>query len=585
MNGRSWLVTFFLFLFLVVMIVLQLLSMVQSDRLYERLNLLLDRLQSSRPVRMVREETESADLPMEGGPEEYPGDEGDWLVWCINAEPATLNAVTAKDVYASWIVGSYYWSNVVESLLDYDFDEVVLKPLLAKRYEVSEDGLEITIELKENIWFSDGVPVTADDVIFTYKTTINPKVDAHELANYYRDIKEVVKIDERTVKFIMSQPYFKSLEVVGTMGILPKHIYEFDDPHEFNMRYSDPVGSGPYVFERWDVGREIVLRRNEHYWGKKPKLKRIIFKPIANPVASLQAIRSHEVDFTRPTSEQFAELSIDELFLEGFDCLSYWEPLTGYAYIGWNYDTPYFSDRRVRLAMTHLVDREGIVQHLLKGIGKVVTGPFYTLGPQNNPDIQPWPYDPERAKELLDEAGWIDTNGDGIRDKDGVPFRFKFMITSGGGFPEKLAKLLKDEAAKAGIDVIVDPYEWSVFEERLNTRSFEAVTLMWGGVVESDPYQIWHSSQVEGRGSNRIGFVHPEADTLIEEARKTLDLDKRNKLYHRFHEILHHEQPYTFLITRPSLRLIDKRFKNVRVHKIGLNPHEWHVSKEKQRYK
>lgn len=577
MNGRRGVVTFFLFLFLLIIILLQILSMVQSDRLYERINRLERTFENATAIGRAGSEPNTSAV----SDKEYPGDKGDWLVWRIGAEPATLNYITSKDLYATWVTGG----SIFESLLEYDLDKVELKPLLAKSYEVSADGLEMLFRLRDDVYFSDGVPITTEDILFSYETIINPKVDAHSLANYYYPIKEVIKIDNRTVKFVLREPYFKGLEIAGLMPIFPKHIYEFTEPAEFNRRRSNPVGSGPYVFEKWDVGREIVLRRNERYWGPKPKLKKIIFRVITNNVAAVQALRSHGIDFMVPTSEQFVELSQNEEFVKEFECLSYWNPGVGYYHIDWNQATPFFSDRRVRLAMTHLVDRESIIKYLLKGLGRVVTGPFYINGLQNDPSIKPWPYDPVRSKQLLDEAGWRDSDGDGIRDKEGVPFRFNFMIVSNYPLHERMAKLLKDEMAKAGIDLIPDPYEWSVFEERLNTRSFEATTLAWGGVVQEDPYQIWHSSQIKGRGSNRVGFNNPEADAIIEKARRTLDKARRNKLYHRFHQILHEEQPYTFMWSRPSARFLDRRFKNVKIHKLGLDSSEWYVPKDQQRYK
>jgi peptide/nickel transport system substrate-binding protein len=306
---------------------------------------------------------------------------------------------------------------------------------------------------------------------------------------------------------------------------------------------------------------------------------------ITNEVAELQALRSHDIDFMRPTSEQFSEVSKVQKFLEEFRCLSYWDPTTGYSYIGWNEERPFFKDRRVRQVLTMLINRDSINEYLLKGLGHVISGPFYIYGHQGDPNIQPWPYDPQKAKQLLDEAGWVDHDGDGICDKDGVPFKFRFMTVSGTPFYERLAKLIKDEMAKVGIELTVDPYEWSVFQERLNTRSFDAVTLAWGGTVEEDPYQIWHSSQIGNRGSNYVGFKNAEADSLIEQARRTMDEDKRNELYPRLHRILHEEQPYTFMFTRPFLQLLDRRFENVKVHKLGLNPLEWYVPRDKQRYK
>jgi peptide/nickel transport system substrate-binding protein len=582
MNGRSGVFKFFLFLFLGVIILLQFLSMIQADRLYDRLNTLIGRLEShaSVPTRHAEKPTSSATSA-----KEYPGDEGDWLVWSINAEPETLNPLTSRDIYAQWIVGTYYFSNIFEGLLNYDFDTLKLKPLLAESYEISKDALQITMRIRSDVHFSDGHPITADDITFSYKTIMDPNVDAAQLRNYYNNLKEVVKIDGRTVKFIFDKPYFKSLEIVGDIPILPEHLYKFTDASQFNNRRSNPVGSGPYVFERWDMGREIVLTRNENYWGAKPHIKKIVFRIITNEVAELQALRSHETDFMRPRSEQYAGVSADGQFVKEFKCLSFWIPQEGYTYIGWNQDLSFFKERKVRLAMTHLVDREEINKHLLKGLGRIVTGPFYILGPQYDPNIQPWPYDPNKARQLLDEAGWIDHDGDGIRDKNGTPFKFKFMTVSGSPLYEQLARLLKDSFAQVGIDLNPDPYEWSVFSERLHTRAFEAVTLSWGGTVQDDPYQIWHSSQIGNRGSNYVGFRNAKADAIIEEARATMDEEKRNEFYHQLDRILHEEQPYTFLFTRPSLELLDNRFENVVVHKLGLNPHEWYVPKDKQRYK
>ncbi len=578
MNGRGGIVTFFLLLFLLIIILLQILSMVQSDRLYERLNYLLDRLESLGPARVTPKKEALADLPGE----EYPGDGGDWLIWRFSVEPRTLNPISVEgDIYTMWITTG----NIFERLLEYDFDEAQLKPWLAESYEVSDDGLEITIRLRDNVCFSDGKPITTEDVIFTYETIMNPGVDAPDLRNYYYNIKEVIKIDDQLVKFIFNEPYWKSLEVVGLFEVFPKHIYHFTDPAEFNNRRSEPVGSGPYVFEKWDVGRKLVLRRNENYWGHKPKLERIVFRFITNDLAAVQALRAHQVDCMIPTPDQFSEMSIDKEFNKDFRCLAYWNPGIPYFFIAWNQATPFFKDRRVRLAMTHIVNREAVVKHLLKGNAQVVTGPFYINGPQNDPNIEPWPYDPERAKQLLDEAGWRDTDGDGIRDKDGVPFRFRYSIASGNILYERIAKLLKDDAAKVGVDVIADPLEWSIFIERINNRQFEAVTMGWGGAIMEDPYQIWHSSQIAGRGNNFIGFRNEDADTIIEEARRTMNDNNRNNLYYRFHRILHEEQPYTFLFTRPTFRFLDQRFENVIVHKLGLNPHEWYVPKEKQMYK
>jgi peptide/nickel transport system substrate-binding protein len=421
--------------------------------------------------------------------------------------------------------------------------------------------------------------------MFTYETIMNPGIDAPALRNFYKNVKEVVKLDERTIKFVFNEIYWKTLEAVGIFDVFPKHIYKFDDPKEFNKHISNPVGSGPYVFEKWDVGNQIVLSRNENYWGKKPKIKKRVFRFITNTTAALQALRSHEIDFLEPTSEQFDDMSKDEEFKKEFNILAFWQPSGGFSFIGWNQKRPFFADRLVRLAMTHIVDRDSILKHILKGRGTVVSGPFYIYGRQNNPDIQPWPYDPKKAAQLLDEAGWIDTDGDGIRDKNGVIFSFKYMYVPSGPGAEAIAKLLKDEASKVGIEVLPDPVEGSIFTERIHNRNFDSMAMGWGGTIESDPYSIYHSSQIEGRGNNFISFSNAEADKVMEQARVELDENKRYALYHQFHKILHEEQPYTFLYTRRTFMFLDKRFENVRIHKLGTDDQEWYVPKDKQRYK
>jgi len=582
MNGRYGLVTFFLFLFLIVMMLLQVLSMVQSDRLYERLNLLLERLSSAEAVRVNREgqEAKRADLPGE----EYPGDEGDWLVWSLPGEIRTLNLLNVDSTLGTRYIVS---STIIEGLFeqDLDTDKVKLKPKLAEKMDISENGLEITITLKDDICFSDGVPVTTDDVIFTFETMMNPKIDCADLRNYFDNITEVVKLDNRRVKFVMRERYWKTIGVIGSFYVFPKHVYQFNNPNEFNKRISNPVGSGPYIFEKWNVGQQIVLKRNENYWGKKPNIRKIVFKFISNATACLQALRSHDIDMFEPGSEQVTDMPKDPQFAKEFSTIIFWDPSFGYWYIGWNQERPFFKDRRVRQAMTCLTDRETMVEHLTRGKGAVVAGTFYIYGRQNDPSIQPWPYDIKKAAALLDEAGWVDTDRDGIRDKDGIPFRFKYSYVAGNVSAEQMARLLKDEAAKVGVEVIPNPMEWSIFIGNVNDRNFDAVELMWGGVIESDPYQIFHSSQIQGRGNNFVSFNNPQADELIERARRELDEEKRYALYHQFHRILHEEQPYTFLMTRPRYYFIDRRFENVIVHKLGIDPLEWYVPTEKQRYK
>jgi len=578
MRQRGGIVAFLLFL-LSIIILLQVRAMIQTSQFQKGLD---------------RFEQVLRDSPVTSGPrtspaerttcDEQPGDEGDWLVWAFRVEPRTLNQYSVeKDIYSRWITVPY----ICEPLLVYNYDTLEMEPWLAERYEISDDGLEITFYLRDDIYFSDGVPVTADDVLFTYQTAIDPRIDAADVASLFVEVAGAERLSSRVIKFRMKRPYFKALEIVSfwDFGILPKHVYEYDDPKEFNSRVSDPVGSGPFLFEKWQTGRQVVLRRNENYWGPKPKLRKIVYKFITNATAAIQALRSHKVDIVIPEPDQFAELADDKQFNKEFMCLSYWNPGVPFYYIGWNQNRVFFSDKRVRRAMTLIVDRERIVSELLKGHGRVTSGPFFIEGNGNDPNIKPWPYDPARAEQLLTEAGWIDSDGDGVRDKDGVPFRFEFMYSADSALYRRLAKFIKDEAARVGIEVVPAPFEWSVVISRVIDRDFDAMVMGWGGDVLEDFYQIFHSSQIANRGSNYVGFENPQADAILEQIRRTFDKAERDHLCHRFHRILHEEQPYTFLFTRPTFRLVDRRFRNVKIYKLGPKYWQWYVPRELQRYK
>ncbi|MGH7799551.1 MAG: peptide-binding protein [Thermodesulfobacteriota bacterium] len=502
--------------------------------------------------------------------------EGDWLIYHIGAEPATLNPIIATDAYQS-IVNA---GNIYETLVKRDNETLEIVPLLADRWEISEDKLVYTFFIKKGIKWQDGVPFTSHDVVFSYEKIMDPKVDAPHLRNYYQDIKRVEALDDSTVRFTYARPYFLALEFCGGMDIVPKHIFEKGD-FNTNPAGRHPIGTGPYKFIKWDTGKEIALGRNESYWGKKPNMKRIVFKIITDPTVTLQVLKRGEIDFSGLTPIQWSRQTSSERFKKHFEKLSYFTP--NYSFIGWNTDTPFFKDKRVRTAMTYLVNRKLILEKILYNLGEVVTNPFYINSPEYDKSIKPYPYDPLKAKQLLDQAGWVDHDGDGIRDKEGVKFGFEFLLPSGSVTGEQISTILKEELKKVGIKMNIRRLEWAVFTKQLDERKFDAVTLSWAMGVESDPYQIWHSSQAE-RGSNFVGFKNKEADQLIEKARTEFNRKKRIELYRRFTEIVYQDQPYTFLFCRKSTVALQRRFKGVKVHPLGLDPLEWFVPLPLQRY-
>ena len=325
------------------------------------------------------------------------------------------------------------------------------------------------------------------------------------------------------------------------------------------------VGCGPWIFDSWEKGKEIKFRRNEAYYAPKPYLVRRTFKVLKEPTARLQALRNGEIDDMGLLPEQWVNQISDKSFADKFNKFEY--PARAYSFIGYNLQRDLFKDKRVRLALTHLVNRERILKEVYFGLGRIVSGPFYIDSSSYDQSIKPWPFDVDKAKAMLAEAGWKD-GGDGVLQKDGKKFEFTYMTISGNKIPEQIALIVQNDFAKAGIVVHINPVEWSIYTERLDARNFDICQLGWAMDWADDPYQLWHSSQVDApHGSNFVGFRNAEADRIIVEARREFDPAKRAEMYHRFHRLLHEEQPYTFLIAPEALLALDKRFQNAHVVK------------------
>ncbi|MFM1922086.1 MAG: hypothetical protein RLZZ303_3720 [Candidatus Hydrogenedentota bacterium] len=514
---------------------------------------------------------ESADTPVKG----------DWLLGVMPAEMPHLNPITSSDAYATRIT-----EHIFQNLLDIDPVTLEMRPLVAERWEESEDHLVYTFHLRKDVTFSDGVPLTAHDVKFTFDKMMDPAVDAAHMRNYYEGVSSCEVLDDHTVRFTCNKPFWQHLVYLGDFDILPKHIYETGDFNNHpNAR--NPIGSGPYVLETWETNQQLVLARNPNYWNKDSLnagyIDKWVYKIITNDDTALEVLLSGGVDMLSLRPKQWVGRAAQPDFEQRFQKKSWYSPF--YNYIGWNMDRPQFSDKRVRRALTMLLDRETIRQTVFEGLAQTVTSGFLPGTPSCNPNIEPWPFDPVGAAALLDEAGWVDSDGDGLRDKDGVPFRFELLLVNQSNEAEQTATVFKEELLRAGIELNIRQLEWAVMIERVQKREMDSWMLGWSMPPFPDEYQLWHSSQVEG-GSNYVGFRNAEADDIIVRARETFDTDARNALFHRFHEIMHEEQPYTFMFSPSALVAIDKRVHNTVVYPLLRNRprFEWFVPLELQKY-
>ena len=513
--------------------------------------------------------------------------EGDRIIFASGADAGNLNPVTSSDAAVST-----FWSFAMDSLAEPDWNDPNLyKPMLAESWSLSDDKLVWNIKLRRGILWHDftdpvtkkewrNVPVTAKDFKFYLDVIKDETVDAVPLRGYFADIDRIDVINDYEFNVVWKKKYFLSKDITLGLSPLAKHLYDpdgkfsgakFNDDTERNRMI---IGCGPYQFLRWEVGKRVLFKRFEKYYGKRlgimPPIRQISFDIYKHPGSRLQALEAKEIDTLNLTPEQWINNTSSSAFGENGFLRKITYPARAYNYIGLNQENELFQDRRVRQALSHLVDRKRILKDVYYGLARAVSGPFFPDSPACDKSIAPYEFSVEKASKLLAEAGWRDTDGDGILDKNGKPFRFTILNPNVNTTYQKILPILKEDMAKAGILMEALSLEWSVVLERLDKRHFDACMIAWTSGMRPDPYQLWHSATAgQPASSNFISFRNKEADKLIEAIRVEFDDEARTKLYHAFHKLIHDEAPYLFLFSPYNLNALNKRYQNVRIFPGG----------------
>ncbi|MFH1847663.1 MAG: peptide-binding protein, partial [Candidatus Omnitrophota bacterium] len=395
---------------------------------------------------------------------------GDAIVVGSIGDARTLVPILASDSGSQDIVGP-----VFNGLLKFDRD-INLVGDLAESWEVSKEGLVITFHLRKNVKWHDGKPFTARDVEFTYKSLINPAVRT-PYGGDFEKVKELRVLDDHTVQVTYKEPFSPGLASWG-MWIMPEHILGNEDLNstDFSRR---PVGTGPYKFEKWKTGEKIGLVFNPDYFEGRPCIDRYIYRVIPDSATMFLELRTKGVDMMGLTPLQHKRHTENKFFKENFQKFRY--PSFGYTYMAYNLKDPRFSDRRVRQAINCAVDKNEIIRGVLLGMGRVCTGPFVPESWAYNRDVIPAEYNPAKAAELLESAGWEDTDGDGWLDKNGNAFEFTIITNQGNNERKMAAEIIQRRLSEIGIRVRIKILEWSVFiTEVVDKRKFEAILLGWG---------------------------------------------------------------------------------------------------------
>lgn len=456
-------------------------------------------------------------------------------------------------------------------------------PDLAGSWDVSDDGLTITFFLRKNVLWHDGTPFTAEDVRFTYETILDPAKGCPYISGFI-DIKGIDVVDPYTIRFQYGQPYAPALSKFG-MGIIPEHIFKGRDIKNSPF-LRKPVGTGPYKFSKWLSGQYIILEANPDYYEGAPGIKYYVYRIIPDQAVSFLELVAGGVDSMVLNPYQYVYRSDTREFKDSIEKYKYLSH--SYSYIGYNLNDPVLADKRVRQALSYAVNRSEIIDSVLLGLGEECTGPFLKGTPYYSDKAREYAYDPEKAKRLLNSAGWNDSDGDGVLDKNGEDLYIKLVTNQGNQVREDAATIVQKNWSDIGVRTDIQIIAWAAFlDQFINKRKFQAVMLGWSLPVDPDPYSVWHSSAMAKGGLNFVSYSNADVDELIEMGRREFMTEKRAEIYNKIHDIIAEDAPYTFLYLPYATPAINKRFKGIKPAPagIGYNFDQWYVPEDEVKYK
>jgi len=470
--------------------------------------------------------------------------------------PKSFNYLLDNNVFSAQLFGHQF-----ETLIGRDALTLEPEPALAERVEVSDDKLTFTFTLHRDARWSDGKPITADDVIWTF----NAIRDENHLTGPHKvglmNFQDPVKVDGRTVSFTATELHWRNLWSLGGFSILPKHWWETQDFNRVNFEF--PVTSGPYRIVQTNPPHSVLLRRRDDYWAKDDprgdglgNFHELEYKFYSERDTAFDNFLRNEFDFfavytariwvERATGERFDNNWILKQNVHNF------QP-QGFQGFAMNLRRPLFQDVRVRRALAHLLDRERMNATLMHNQYELTASYFGDLYPEGNPN-ELIPFDIDAARALLRDAGW-GVNREGRLVRDGQPFVINFLTRDQTA--ERFLLIYREALDQAGIDLNIIRKDWSAWAKDMDEYNFDMTWAAWGAGVFKDPESMWHSRHAETPSGNNItGFTHPEVDRLIDSITAEFDVEIRHGAVRKMDAILVEHVPYILLWNTGSTRIL-----------------------------
>lgn len=518
-----------------------------------------------------QEATGNADQEAQQGEEKgssgEPKQGGDFVI-SSTANPTMFNEFYATDSPSNTIANFMY-----DSLIQID-KNLEPEPSLAKDWSFSEEDQAYTFNLRDDVTWHDGEPFTADDVVFSYSIPLHDDYTGPR-HSYFEPIETIEALDDHTVKITLKRKDAKLLPIAFAFNVLPEHILG-DVPnadlakHEFNTK--SPIGTGPFKFDEWKQGQYVRVVANDGYWDGRPNFDSLTSKIVTDSNAQLAQFEAGDLDFLGVSAEQ---VTIAERFVSQGKAELTILPDTGYTYIGYNHANPLFESKAVRQALTHALDRETMIQAVLKGNGQVAHHPGLPFSWAFNADASTFEYDPEKAKQLLAEEGW-EKNSDGILEKDGKLFEFEIKTNQGNKVREKMMEIAQEQWSEIGVKANPKIVEFSALSASLDEKKFEVYIMGWA--LRDDPSlsPYFHTKEIES-GFNRVSYSNPVLDEVMEKADAIMEPAERIQYLEESQGIVAEDQPYTFLYYPNKNLIYPTNIKGVQSHSGNsyYNIHKW----------
>ncbi len=502
---------------------------------------------------------------------------GDVLVLSSIGDASNLIPMLSSDASSHEVAGFLF-----NGLVKYDKDYNIVGDL-ARSWDIENDGKLLRFHLRNDVLWHDGAKFTARDVMFTYILIIDPKTPT-AYAEKYKLVKRARILDEYTFEVEYDKPLAPALISWGSLQVLPEHILKGVDITKTPFARS-PVGTGPFSFVSWQTGQKITVKANEKYFDGVPYFTGINYRIIPDQNTEFLELKAGSIDMMGLTPLQYLRQTETPDFKKLYAKYKFLSD--GYTYLGFNLKKKPFDDKLVRQAISYAIDRDEIIKGVLNGLGEPTTGPYKPGTKWYNTKVTRYQYNPDKARELLMQAGYLDRNGDGIIELDGRDLTITILTNQGNPLREKTAQIVQQRLKQVGIAVKIRIIEWTVFlKEYVDKGNFDAVILGWNILQDPDLYNVWHSSQAVKGGLNFVNYKDPEVDKLLTDGRQTFDETKRKQCYDRFQEVLADQQPYIFLYVPYSLPAVSSRIKGIVPAPAGItyNLEKWYVPKAYQKY-